>query len=55
MLFGGVYPFGVNENVIVYLDNSLKRFDTIYPACGSLNSAVKLTHEELEKVSNYEK
>ena len=52
---GGVCPFGANENVKVYLDESLKRFDEIYPACGSSNSAVKLTIEELEKASNYEK
>ena len=52
---GGVCPFGIREGVTVYLDDSLKRFDTIYPACGSSNSAVKLTIEELEKVSNYEK
>ncbi len=50
---GGVCPFGVNENVEVYLDNSLKRLKTIYPACGSSNSAVELTIEELEKTSNY--
>lgn len=52
---GGVCPFGIKENVKVYLDDSLKRFNVIYPACGSSNSAVKLTIEELEKVSNYEK
>ena len=52
---GGVCPFGINENVIVYLDISLKRFETIYPACGSSNSAVKLTIEELEKASNFVK
>lgn len=52
---GGVCPFGVKENVKVYLDESLKRFDVIYPACGSSNSAVKLTIDELEKTSNYEK
>lgn len=52
---GGVCPFGINENVDVYLDNSLKRFETIYPACGSSNSAVKLTLNELEKTSNYKK
>lgn len=52
---GGVCPFGIKERVTVYLDDSLKRFDTIYPACGSSNSAVKLTIEELEKASNYEK
>lgn len=52
---GGVCPFGINDNVEVYLDNSLKRFKTIYPACGTANSAVKLTLEELEKASNYKK
>ena len=52
---GGVCPFGVKENVKIYLDESLKRFDIIYPACGSSNSAVKLTIEELEKASNFEK
>lgn len=52
---GGVCPFGINENVDVYLDNSLKRFKIIYPACGSSSSAVKLTLDELEKTSNYKK
>ena len=52
---GGVCPFGVKENVKVYLDSSLKQFETVYPACGSSNSAVKLTLTELEKASNYEK
>lgn len=50
---GGVCPFGVNEGVKVYLDNSLKRFDTVFPACGSANSAIELTIEELEKYSNF--
>lgn len=52
---GGVCPFGIKENVQVYLDISLKRFPIVYPACGSSNSAIKLTIEELEKISNYEK
>ena len=52
---GGVCPFGINEGVEVYLDNSLKRFSTVYPACGSSSSAVKLSLEELEKASNYKK
>lgn len=52
---GGVCPFGINENVDVYLDNSLKRFKIIYPACGNSNSAVKLTLDELKKTSNYKK
>jgi len=52
---GGVCPFGINDNVTIYLDVSLKRFDTIYPACGSHNSAVKLTIEELEKACENKK
>ena len=50
---GGVCPFGINENVAVYLDESLKKYQYVYPACGSHNSAVKLSVEELEKTSNY--
>lgn len=46
---GGVCPFGVNEGVAVYLDESLKRFATVFPACGSGNSAIELTIAELEK------
>ena len=46
---GGVCPFGVNDGVTIYLDDSLKRFDVIYPACGSSNTCVKLTLDELEK------
>lgn len=49
---GGVCPFGIKDNVKVYLDNSLKRFKTVFPACGSSNSAIELTNEELEKYSN---
>ena len=52
---GGVCPFGINENVDVYLDISLKKFKIIYPACGSSNSAIKLTLEELEKIVKFEK
>lgn len=48
---GGVCPFGINEGCDVYLDESLKRFDTIYPACGNAASAVRLTCGELEKLS----
>ena len=48
---GGVCPFGVNDGVRVYLDESLKRFDTVYPAAGTANSAVRLTPAELEKAS----
>ena len=46
---GGVCPFGINDNVKVYLDESLKRFNTVFPACGSSNSAIELTPNELEK------
>lgn len=49
---GGVCPFGIKENIKVYLDVSLKRFDTVFPACGSSNSAIELTIDELEKYSN---
>lgn len=52
---GGVCPFGANENVEIYLDKSLKRFEIVYPASGSSNSAVKLTVAELEEASNYKK
>ena len=48
---GGVCPFAINDGVKVYLDESLKRFETIFPACGSSNSAIELTPEELEKYS----
>ena len=48
---GGVCPFAVNAGVKVYLDESLKRFETIFPACGSSNSAIELTLAELEKYS----
>lgn len=51
---GGVCPFGINEGVEVYLDESLKRFEIVYPACGSANSAVKLNIAELEKTSEFE-
>ena len=48
---GGVCPFGINEGVEVYLDTSLRRFETVFPACGSSNSAIELTIPELEKYS----
>ncbi len=51
---GGVCPFAVNEGVRVFLDESLKRFDTVFPACGSSNSAIELTLEELERFSENE-
>ena len=50
---GGVCPFAVNDGVTVYLDESLKKFVTVFPACGSSNSAIELTMEELEKYSLY--
>ena len=50
---GGVCPFAVNEGVEVYLDVSLKRFETVFPACGSANSAIEFTIPELEKYSGY--
>ena len=48
---GGVCPFAVNDGVEVYLDESLKRFETVFPACGSSNSAIELTIAELEELS----
>lgn len=51
---GGVCPFAVKEGVKVYLDCSLKRFETVFPACGSSNSAIELTIDELEKYSGCE-
>ena len=50
---GGVCPFAINQNVKVYLDESLKRFETVFPACGSGYSAIELTIAELETYSNY--
>ena len=50
---GGVCPFAVNEGVTVYLDESLRRFETVYPACGSSNSAIELTVPELERYSGF--
>ena len=50
---GGVCPFAVNEGVQVYLDDSLKRFETVFPACGSGNSSIELTLPELETLSNF--
>ena len=51
---GGVCPFAVNEGVPVYLDESLRRFTTVYPACGSSNSAIELTIPELEEHSHFD-
>lgn len=49
---GGVCPFALNDNVKVFCDVSMKRFETVFPACGSGNSAIELTCNELEKFSN---
>ncbi len=50
---GGVCPFAVNAEVAVYLDESLKRFETVFPACGSSNSAIELTIAELERFTGH--
>ena len=49
--FGGVCPFGIPAHVAIYLDESLRRFETVYPACGSSNSAIEVTLDELEQFS----
>ncbi|NBJ92450.1 YbaK/EbsC family protein [bacterium 1xD42-62] len=51
---GGVCPFAVNQGVKVYLDESIKRFETVFPACGSSNSAIELTIEEMERYADEE-
>ena len=48
---GGVCPFAINDGVRAYLDVSLRRFDTVFPACGSANSAIELTNAQLESVA----
>ncbi len=50
---GGVCPFAVNAGVAVYLDESLKRFETVFPACGSSNSAIELNIAELERFTGH--
>lgn len=50
---GGVCPFAVNDGVAVYLDESIKRFETVFPAAGSSNSAIELTISEMERYSGY--
>lgn len=50
---GGVCPFGIKDGVLVYLDESLKRFKTVFPAAGSHNSMIELNLQELEQYSNY--
>ena len=51
---GGVCPFGINDGVKVYLDESLKKHEIVYPAVGSDHSGVRLTIPELERCSGYE-
>lgn len=50
---GGVCPFAIKSDVLVYLDISLKRFETVFPACGSSNSAIELSIKQLEEYSGY--
>ncbi len=50
---GGVCPFAINNGISVYLDESLRRFDTVFPACGSSNSAIELSIMELQEYSKY--
>ena len=50
---GGVCPFAINDGVTVYLDESVKRFETVFPACGSASSAIELTIPELEEYSGF--
>ena len=50
---GGVCPFAINEEIKIYLDVSLKRFETVFPACGSNHNAIEISLEELEKVVPY--
>ena len=50
---GGVCPFGVKEGVEIYLDESLKKFDTVFPACGNIDNAIEITIPELEEVTGY--
>ena len=51
---GGVCPFAVNPGEKIYLDASLRRFETVFPACGSSNSAIELTISELEQYSRFD-
>ena len=52
---GGVCPFGVKEGVEIYLDESLKKFDTVFPACGNINNAIEISIPELEEVTGFVK
>lgn len=49
---GGVCPFGIKENVKIYLDESLKEYKTVYPACGESNNAIEITPEKLDEILN---
>lgn len=51
-VIGGVCPFGLANELDIYLDESMKRFDTLFPACGSTNSAIELTCKEIQEYSN---
>ncbi|WP_413537629.1 YbaK/EbsC family protein [Enterococcus malodoratus] len=51
---GGVCPFAINSDIEVYLDESLKRFESVFPACGNSNNAIELTIPELEKYTQYQ-
>ena len=50
---GGVCPFGVKDGVEIYLDESLKKFETVFPACGNINNAIEISIPELEEVTGY--
>ena len=50
---GGVCPFGVKTGIDIYLDEPLKKFDTVFPACGNINNAIEISIPELEKVTGY--
>jgi prolyl-tRNA editing enzyme YbaK/EbsC (Cys-tRNA(Pro) deacylase) len=52
---GGVCPFGVHDDIDIYLDISLKRFETVFPACGSTNSAIELTIDDMQKYTRNKK
>lgn len=52
---GGICPFGVKDGAKIYLDISLKRYDHVYPACGSSNSAIKVTIPQLEEFSRFDR
>lgn len=54
MPIGGVCPFGLPEEIPVYLDISLKKYDTVFPSCGAINSAIEVTPEEIELFSRAE-